>query len=86
MENEEIMLSILKAIKKGATPVHTSYNVTLDMWAEFIEYLDDIKYITGITIYWFDDDEYYNERVHSVDISKAKLTPFGESFLAEQMN
>ena len=87
MENEEIILSILKEIKNGTTPIHTSYDLTLDMWAEFIEYLDDIKYITDDTIYWFDDDnEYYDERVHSVDLSKAKLTSFGESFLAEQMN
>lgn len=87
MENEEIILSILKEIKNGTTPVHTSYNLTLDMWAEFIEYLNDIKYIAGVTIHWFgDDDEYYDERVHSVDLSKAKLTPFGENFLAEQMN
>ncbi len=56
------------------------------MWAEFIEYLDDLKYITDVTIYWFGDDEYYDERVHSVDLIKAKLTPFGENFLAEQMN
>ena len=87
LENEEIILSILKEIKNGTTPVHTSYNVTLDIWADFIEYLDDIKYITDVTIYWFgDDDEYYDERVYSVDLGKAKLTPFGENFLAEQMN
>ncbi|WP_339176256.1 hypothetical protein MKY51_07480 [Solibacillus sp. FSL R5-0691] len=87
MENEEIILSILKEIQNGITPVHTSYNLTLDMWADFIEYLDDRKYLTGVTIYWFgDDDEYYDERVHSVDLNKAKLTPFGEKFLAEQMN
>lgn len=86
LENEEIILSILKEIKDGTTPVHASYNLTLDMWAEFIEYLDDLKYITDVTIYWFGDDEYYKERVHSVDLSKAKLTLFGENFLAEQMN
>ena len=86
MENEEVILSILQEVKNGHTPVHTSDNLTLDMWAEFIEYLDDIKYITKVTIYWFDDDDqYYNERVHSVDLSKAKLTPSGENFLAEQM-
>ena len=87
LENEEVILSILKEIKNGHRPVHTSYNLTLDMWAEFIEYLDDVKYIKEVTIYWFgDDDEYYDERVHSVDLSKAKLTHFGENFLAEQMN
>ena len=83
LENEEIILSILKEIKNGTTPVHTSYNLTLDMWADFIEYLDDIKHITGVTIRWFGDDEYYDESVHSVDLSKAKLTPCGENFLAE---
>ncbi|WP_339195831.1 hypothetical protein MKY27_13900 [Solibacillus sp. FSL R5-0449] len=86
MENKEIILSILKEIKNGTTPVYTSYNLSLDMWAEFIEYLDDLKYITNITIYWFGNDEYYDERVHSVDLSKAKLTPLGENFLAEQLN
>lgn len=86
LENKEIILSILKEIKNGTTPVYTSYNLSLDMWAEFIEYLDDLKYITNITIYWFGNDEYYDERVHSVDLSKAKLTPLGENFLAEQLN
>ncbi|MFS0876047.1 hypothetical protein [Solibacillus isronensis] len=86
MENEEIILCILKEIKNGTTPVHTSYNLSLGMWAEFIEYLDDLKYITDVTIYWFGNDEYYDERVHSVDLSKAKLTPLGENFLAEQLN
>ena len=56
------------------------------MRAEFIEYIDDINYITNVTIYWFGDDEYYDERVHSVDLSKAKLTSFGENFLAKQIN
>lgn len=84
MENEEIILSILKEIKNGTTPVHTSFNLTFDLWAEFIEYLDDLKYITDVTIYWFGDDEYYNERVHSIDLSKAKLTRFGENFLVER--
>ena len=87
MGNKEIILSILNVLKNGRTPSHTDYNLHLDIWAEFIEYLDDVKYIKEVTIYWFgDDDEYYDERVHSVDLSKAKLTPFGDNFLAEQMN
>ena len=87
LEKEEIILGILKEIKNGNIPVHTSYNLTLDMWADFIEYLDDINYITEVTIYWFGDDNgYCDERVHSVDLSKVKLTPCGENFLAEKMN
>lgn len=64
LENEEIILSILKEIKNGTTPVHKSYNLSLDMWAEFIEYLDDLKYITDVTIYWFGNDEYYDEKLY----------------------
>ena len=87
MENKEIILSILNEIKNGNTPIHTAYNLNLDMWAEFIEYLDDKKYITDVTIYWFgDNDTYYDERVHSVDLTKAKLTTFGEKFLVEEIN
>lgn len=52
MEIKEIILNILNEIKNGTTPIHTAYNLTLDMWAEFIEYLDDKKYITDVTIYW----------------------------------
>lgn len=87
LENKEIVITILNEIKNGITPIHTAYNLTLDMWAEFIEYLDDKKYITDVTIYWFgNDDTYYDERVHSIDLTKAKLTTFGEKFLAEEVN
>lgn len=82
-----MILSILNALKNGSTPIHTDYSLPLDMWAEFIEYLDDTQYITDVTIYWFGDDEtYYDERVHSADLTKAKLTTYGEKFLAEEMN
>ncbi|WP_342573930.1 hypothetical protein MHH37_16915 [Solibacillus sp. FSL K6-1781] len=85
MEIKEIILNILNEIKNGTTPIHTAYNFPLDMWAEFIEYLDDKKYITDVTIYWYgDDDTYYDERVHSVDLTKAKLTTFGENLLLKK--
>ena len=78
--------SILNEIKNGNIPVHTDYNLHLDMWAEFIEYMHDKTYIADVTIYWFGDDvPYYDERVHSVDLSKARLTTFGEGFLNEEM-
>lgn len=82
MENKEIILSILKEIKNGTTPFHRSYNLTLDMWAEFIEYLDDLKYITDVTIYWFRDDEYYDERVHSVDPKQSQINTFRREFFS----
>ncbi|WP_134026502.1 hypothetical protein [Lysinibacillus sp. YR326] len=87
MENKEIILNILKEIKNGNIPVHTDYNLNLDMWADFIEFMHDRTYIADVTIYWFgDDDTYYDEKVHSVDLSKARLTTFGEKFLTEEMN
>lgn len=87
MEYEEIILNILNEIKNGNIPVHTDYNLNLDMWADLIEYMQDRTYIDSVTIYWFgDDDTYYDERVHSVDLSKVRLTNFGEDFLTEQMN
>ena len=86
LENKELILSILNEIKNGNIPLHTAYNLNLDMWAEFIEYMHDKAYIADVTIYWFgDDDTYYDEKVHSVDLTKAKLTTFGEAFLAEEM-
>lgn len=86
MENKEIILKILTEIKNGHIPIHTAYDLTLDLWAEFIEYMHDKTYITDVTIYWFgDDDTYYDETVHSVDLTKAKLTPLGERFLAEEL-
>lgn len=87
MENKEIILSILNEIKNGKSPIHANYNLNLDMWAEFIGFLNDKNCITNVTIYWFNNcDTYYDERVHSLDLSKAKLTTFGEAFLAEEMN
>ena len=57
------------------------------MWADLIEYMHDRTYIAAVTIYWFGDDDTYNdERVHSVDLSKVRLTTFGERFLTEEMN
>lgn len=86
MEYEEIIWAFLNEIKNGNLPVHTDYNLTLDMWADFIEYMHDKTYIADVTIYWFgDDDTDYNERVHSVDLSKVRLTIFGEQFLTEQI-
>ena len=73
--NKEIILSILNEIKNGNIPVHTDYNLHLDIWVEFIEYMHNKKYIADVTIYWFGDDvPYYDERVHSVDLTKARLT------------
>ena len=87
LENKELILSILNEIKNGNIPIHTAYNLNLDMWAEFIEYMHDKAYIADVTIYWFgDDDTYYDEMVHSVDLTKAKLTTFGEKFLVEELN
>ena len=43
LESKELILSILNEIKNGTIPIHTAYNLNLDMWAEFIEYLDDIN-------------------------------------------
>lgn len=86
MEYEEIILTVLNEIKVGNLPVHTDFNLTLDMWADLMEYMHDKTYIADVTIYWFgDDDTYYDERVHSVDLSKVRLTTFGEQFLTEQI-
>ena len=52
--------------------------------AQFIEYLN-YKNIKGVTIYWFGDDTYYNERVHSVDLKTDRLTTFRVRFLTEEM-
>ena len=57
------------------------------MWADLIEYMHDRTYIAAVTIYWFGDDDTYNdERVHSVDLTKVRMTTFGERFLTEEMN
>ena len=86
MENKEIIRKILIEIKNGHIPIHTAYGLPLDLWAEFIEYMHDKAYIADVTIYWFgDDDTYYDERVHSVDLTKAKLTTIGEKVLAEAL-
>ena len=64
-------LNILNKIKNEIIPVHTDYNLNLDMWAEFIEYMHDKAYITAVVIYWYgDDNAYSDERVHSVDLTK----------------
>ncbi|HBT74353.1 MAG TPA: hypothetical protein DEB37_19615 [Lysinibacillus sp.] len=87
MENKEIILKILNELKNGNIPVHTDYNFNIDMWADLIEYMHDRAYIADVTIYWFDDDDTYNdERVYSVDLSKVIMTTFGERFLTEEMN
>ena len=86
MENKEIIRKILVEIKNGHIPIHTAYGLPLDLWAAFIEYMHDKAYIADVSIYWFgDDDTYYDERVHSVDLTKAKLTPIGENVLAEAL-
>lgn len=80
-------LNILNKIKNEIIPVHTDYNLNLDMWAEFIEYMHDKAYITDVVIYWYgDDDAYSDERVHTVDLTKTRLTTFGEKFLIEGMH
>jgi len=86
LENKEIILNILNEIKNGHIPVHTDYNINLDMWADLIEYMHDRTYIADVTIYWFGDDTYNEERVHSVDLTQVTMTTFGESFLTEEMN
>lgn len=87
MNNEELNFSILNRIKRGTIPSPTDYNMNLEMWAEIIEYLHDRNYLSNVSIYWFEaDDSYYEETVHSVDLSQAKITTDGLKFLEKEIH
>ncbi len=77
------MYSILFEIKNGCVPTHKDYGLELFIWAEIMEVIDDLAYVKGITIWWFGDDEWFDEAVHSVVLTSPQLTYVGLKFLEE---
>ena len=79
------MYSILFEINSGRIPNHMDYNLELLMWAEIMEVIDDLGYVKGITIYYYGDDEWFDETVHSVELNSPQLNNAGLKFLKEHI-
>lgn len=50
-----------------------------------MEVIDDLGYIKGISIYYFEDDKWFDEAVHSVALHSPQLTNAGVEFLEENI-
>ncbi|SES07165.1 YjcQ family protein [Psychrobacillus sp. OK032] len=85
MNKKKLMYSILFEINNGSMPNHIDYHLELFMWAEIIEVIDDLGYVKGITIYYYGDDEWFDEAVHSVALNSPQLTNAGIEFLEENI-
>lgn len=77
------MYSILVEINNGSIPNHIDYNLELFMWAEIMEAIDDLGYLKGISIYYYGDDEWFDETIHSVEPKLPQLTNAGVEFLKD---
>ncbi|ATP40338.1 hypothetical protein CSE16_09920 [Solibacillus sp. R5-41] len=85
MDKEKLMYSILFEINNGRIPNHIDYNLELFMWAEILDTMEYYGYVKGITISYFEDDEWYDETVHSVVLNSAHLTNVGLEFLEKNI-
>lgn len=77
------MYSILYELTNKRFPSHVDYKLELFMWAEILETMKNYGYIKGIIISYFEDDEWYDETVHSVVLNSARVTNRGIAFLEE---
>ena len=81
MDNDKLVYSILFELTNGRIPSHIDYKLELFMWAEVLECMNNYGYIRGVTISYFEEDERYDETVHSVVLDSAQVTNGGLAFL-----
>ncbi|MEG0385479.1 MAG: YjcQ family protein [Solibacillus sp.] len=86
MDNDKLMYSILFELTNGRIPSHVDYKLELFMWAEILETMNNYGYVKGIIISYFEDDEWYDETVHSVVLNSVQVTNRGFAFLEENIS
>ncbi|MEG0385953.1 YjcQ family protein [Solibacillus cecembensis] len=83
MNNDKLIYSILFELTNGRVPNHTDYKLELFIWAETLERMGNYGYVRGVTISYFEEDEWYDETVHSVVLDSVQVTNVGLAFLKE---